>query len=171
MEAPLRLMAPLSMGFSRQEYWSGLSCPPPEYLPNPGTEPRSPTLQADSLLPEHQGSPRILEWVAYPFSRGTYCPRNPIGVFCIKVDSLPAELPGKFSSVQSLSYAWVFATPWTAARRDSLSITNSRSLLKFLSIESVMPSHPLSSPFPPAFNLSQYRSLFKFFLPEKELCR
>ena len=70
-------------GFSRQEYWSGLSCPPPEYLPNPGTEPRSPTLQADSLLPEHQGSPRILEWVAYPFSRGSSQPRNWTRVSCI----------------------------------------------------------------------------------------
>ena len=36
--------APLSMGFSRQEYWSGLPFPSPEDLPNPGTEPRSPTL-------------------------------------------------------------------------------------------------------------------------------
>ena len=43
--------APLSMEFSRQEYWSGLPFPPPEHLPNPGTEPRSPALQADSLLP------------------------------------------------------------------------------------------------------------------------
>ena len=40
--------APLSMGFCRQEYWSELPCPPPEDLPNPGFEPRSPTLQADS---------------------------------------------------------------------------------------------------------------------------
>ena len=41
--------APLSMGFSRQEYWSGLPFPPPGGLPNPGIEPRSPALQADSL--------------------------------------------------------------------------------------------------------------------------
>ena len=38
--------APLSMGSSRQEYWSGLPCPPPGDLLNPGIEPRSPTLQA-----------------------------------------------------------------------------------------------------------------------------
>ena len=44
--------APLSMGFSRQEYWSGLPGPPPGDLPNPETEPRSPALQAGSLLPE-----------------------------------------------------------------------------------------------------------------------
>ena len=46
------LQAPLSMGFSRQEYWSGLPCPSPEDLPNPGIELRSPALQADSLLSE-----------------------------------------------------------------------------------------------------------------------
>ena len=42
--------APLSMGFSRQEYWSGLPCPSPGDLPNPGIEPGSLALQADSLL-------------------------------------------------------------------------------------------------------------------------
>ena len=40
---------PLSMGFSRQEYWSRLPCPPLGDLPDPGIEPGSPTLQADSL--------------------------------------------------------------------------------------------------------------------------
>ena len=47
----------LSMGFSRQEYWSGLPCPPRGDLPIPGMEPRSPMLQADSLLLSHQGRP------------------------------------------------------------------------------------------------------------------
>ena len=46
---------PLSMGFSRQEYLSGLPCPPPGDLPNPGIKPRSPILQADSLPTELQG--------------------------------------------------------------------------------------------------------------------
>ena len=49
--------APLSMGFSKQEYWSGLPFPSPEDLPNPGIEPTSPALQVDSLLLHHQGSP------------------------------------------------------------------------------------------------------------------
>ena len=44
--------APLSMGFSRQEYWSGLLFPSPGHLPDPGIEPGSPALQADSLLTE-----------------------------------------------------------------------------------------------------------------------
>ena len=47
--------APLSMGFSRKEYQSGLPCPPPGDLPNPGVEPRSPSWQADSLLSEPPG--------------------------------------------------------------------------------------------------------------------
>ena len=42
--------APLSMDFSRQEYWSGLPFPSPGDLPNPGIEPRSPALQADSFI-------------------------------------------------------------------------------------------------------------------------
>ena len=47
------------------------------------------------------------------------------------------------SSVQLLSRVWLFATPWTAARQDFLSITSSQSLLKLMSIESVMPSNHL----------------------------
>ena len=56
---------------------------------------------------------------------------------------------GLFSSVQLLSHVWLFATPWTSAPQASLSIANSRSLLKLISIELVMPSnyfilfHPL----------------------------
>ena len=48
--------AHLSMGFSRQEYWSGLSCLPPGDLPNPGIKPRFPALQADSSPLSYQGS-------------------------------------------------------------------------------------------------------------------
>ena len=63
-------------------------------------------------------------------------------------------LGDKGSSVQSLSHVWLFATPWTAARQAWLSVTNSRSLLKLMSIESVMPynhlilCHPLLLPPP-----------------------
>ena len=48
---------PLSMGLSRQQHWSGLPCPPPGDLLDPGIKPRSPALQADSLLLGQQGSP------------------------------------------------------------------------------------------------------------------
>ena len=49
----------------------------------------------------------------------------------------------QFSSVQQLSCVWLFATPWTAARQGSVSMTNSWSLLKLMSIESVMTSNQL----------------------------
>ena len=53
--------APLSVGILQAVgcYWSGLSCPPPGNLPNPGIEPRSPTLQTDSLSAELPGKPRV----------------------------------------------------------------------------------------------------------------
>ena len=48
--------APRSLGFSRQEHWSGLPFPSPGDLPNPGIEPGSPTLQADALQSEPPGN-------------------------------------------------------------------------------------------------------------------
>ena len=91
---PTRLLCP--WGSSRQEYWSGLPCPSPRDLPNPGIEPRSPALQAE-------GSPRILEWVAYPFSRGSSWPRNQTGSPALQPGSLPAELPR-----EALFSSWLY---------------------------------------------------------------
>ena len=70
----------------------------------------------------------------------------------------------KISSVQSLSRVWLFATPWTAARQASLSVTNSRSPPKPTPIESMVPhsSHPPSSPSLPTPNLSQHQDLFQW---------
>ena len=51
---------------SRQEYWSGWQFPTPGDLSNPGTEPRSPSLQADSLPAEPPGSPGRMEWNTIP---------------------------------------------------------------------------------------------------------
>ena len=71
-----------------------------------------------------------------------------------------------FSSVQLLSHVRFFVTPWTTVCQASLSITNSRSLLKLMSIESERPSnhlsHPLLSLSPPSFNLSQHQGLFQW---------
>ena len=105
--------APLSVGFSRQECWSGLPCLPWGDLPNLETEPHlpvSPALQAYYLSLAPPGKPITHD---------------------------------QFSSVQSLSRFQLLVTPWTAARRASLSITNCWSLLKLMSIESVMPSNHL----------------------------
>ena len=76
--------------------------------------------------------------------------------------SLPLSYQGsptnayQFSSVQSLSHVSLFATPWTAARQASLCITNSQSLLKLMSIESVMSSNHLILCYP----LLLLRSIF-----------
>ena len=70
-------------------------------------------------------------------------------IYCkMHISSSTPNLPnqnilGVFSSVQSLSHVWLFATPWTAARQASLFITNSRILLILMSIKSVMPSNHL----------------------------
>ena len=131
---------------------------------------------------------RILEWVAISFSRGIFPTHgsNPHLLHCRQIlyqlspQGSPICLPLSklvfsffnsifplywFSSVQSLSHVRLFATPWTAACRASLSITNSRSSLKLTSIESVMSSSHLkllSSPSPPAPNPSQHQSLFQW---------
>ena len=83
--------APLSMGFSRQEYWIGLPCPSPGDLPYPGF----PHCRWILYHLSHLRSPRTLERIAYPFSRGTSQPKNRTRVSCIADNSLPAELPGK----------------------------------------------------------------------------
>ena len=69
--------APLSMGFSRQEYYSGLPCPPPGDLADPGIEPASPVtpaLQADSLLLSHRGSSKyVLLSERSQYEKPIYC--------------------------------------------------------------------------------------------------
>ena len=71
---PARLLCP--WGFSRQEYWSGLPCPPPGDLPNPGIEPRSPALQVDSLPIEPPGKPLIIARKMQIKARISYCPSS-----------------------------------------------------------------------------------------------
>ena len=70
----------------------------------------------------------------------------------------------QFSSVQLLSCVQLFVTPGTAVCQASLSITNSRRLLKLMSIivgDAIQPSHPLPFPSPPAFSPSQHQGLFQ----------
>ena len=97
-------------------------------FPTKGLKPDLPYCRWILYHLSHQGSPRILEWVAYPFSRGR---RHR----CIS--------SVQFSSVQSLSRVQLFVIPWTTAHQASLSITDSRSPPKPMSIESVMPSNHL----------------------------
>ena len=72
--------------------------------------------------------------------------------------------PSEQVQFSSFSHVWLFVIPWTAARQASRSISSSWSLLKLKSIKSMMPSkpsHPLLSPSPSAFNLSQHQGLFQ----------
>ena len=124
--------APLSLGFSRQEHWSGLPFPSPMHESESEATQSCPTLSdpMDCSIPGSSHGiyqARVLEWVVIAFSI----------LSCI-------------SSVQLLSCVRFFATPLTIACQAFLSITNSRSSLKLMSIKLVMPSHPLSSPSPSA---------------------
>ena len=99
-QLPARLLCP--WGFSRQEYWRGLPCPPPGDLPNPGTEPRSPALQAGSLPSEPPGT-ALYAW-------------------CIKqnarLDELQAGIKVVWRNIKSLRYAG--DTPLMAEREGEL---------------------------------------------------
>ena len=75
----------------------------------------------------------------------------------------------QFSSVQSLSHVWLFVNPWTAACQASLSITNSSSLLKLMSIELVMPSNHLIL-CRPLLLLPCFFSSIRIFSKESVLC-
>ena len=96
--------APSSVGFSRQEYWSGLPFPSPEDLPNPGIEPGSPALRADALPFEPPGKTHLM---------GT-------------ADLLEKTLMLGKVKVKSPSHVRLFATPWTVAYQGPLSMGFSR---------------------------------------------
>ena len=93
-----------------------------------------------------------ISWGELPFPPPGYLPDPGIKPMSLKLSALAGrfftnsatwEALYLFSSVQLLSCVWFFGTPWTAAWQASLPITNSRSLLKLTSIESVMPSNHL----------------------------
>ena len=124
---------PLSMGVSRQGYWSGLPFPSPGDLPNPGIRPISPVSlhwQADSL-PRHHA-----DW-------------------------------GGFNLVQFSSVAQSCPTLWDPMNRSMPGLPVHHQLPEFTQIhvhrvsDAIQPSHPRSSPSPPAPNPSQHQSLFQ----------
>ena len=81
------------------------------------------------------------------------------------------RMPVMTSSVKSLSHVWLFVTSWTVCQA-SLSITNSRSLTHVHRVcDAIQPSHPLSFPSPPAFNLSQHQGLFQWISSSHQLAK
>ena len=101
--------APLSMGLSRQEFWSELPFPSPGSLPDPGLEPWSPALQADSLLYEPPGKPLfphgcLKHLLSHQFSHSVMSDSlRPHG---LKHASLPCQLPTPGACSNSCPYIW-----------------------------------------------------------------
>ena len=99
--------APPSMGFSRQEYWSGLPFPSPGDLSNPGIKPGSPALQADALTSEPPGKPK---------TGLSLSPNLTPGLTSSSYPSRPAHLSQwhfHFFSTQArfLTFSYLFQTP------------------------------------------------------------
>ena len=106
--------APLSMGFSRQEYWNGLPHPPPGDLPHPGNEPGSPAFQTESLPLCHQGSPArwyittklcddSFSFFSFHFSCLSYLDGRPLQVLPIITVNLYSSLTGNIWDLRALS--------------------------------------------------------------------
>ena len=93
--SPLRCVLSHSVVCDSVTPWTVACQAPPGDLSNPRIKPRSSSLQADSYHLTHQGSPRILEWVASPFYRVSSQPRNQTGSPALQAGSLPAELSGR----------------------------------------------------------------------------
>ena len=105
-------LAPLSMEFSRQEYWRGLPFSSPGELPDPGIKPRSLGLQADSLLPEPPGKP-IYHQRAYQFishSASFSFPHNSVGKESTCNAGDPSSIPGLGrSSGEGIGYPFQYS--------------------------------------------------------------
>ena len=130
------------MRFPRHEYWSGLPFSSPGYLPDPGIEPGSPTLQADSLLSELPGKPSYVYVCMYMYA-----------YLCLlhQIRSVAQSCPTLCNPMNG-------STPGLPVHHQLLEFTQTH--VHRVS-DAIQPSHPLSSPSPPAPNPSQYQSLLK----------
>ena len=81
--------APLPMGFSGQEYWNVLPFPSPRDLPNPGLQPESPALQADSLPLSHLGNPLWIQGLSNKFQRNPCL--SVVSLFSLKMRTFPEK--------------------------------------------------------------------------------
>ena len=159
---PTRLLCP--WGFSKQKYWSGLPCLPPVDLPNPGIKPSSRAL-LDSLLSKPPGKSKN-RWVVYPFSSGCSQPRNRIGVSCFADrfftsratrEALYMCICSVVKSCPTLCDSMDCNTPGFPVHHQLPELAQTH--VHWVS-DTIQPSHLLSFPSPPAFNLSQHQVLF-----------
>ena len=131
---PRGLQPGMSMGFSRQAYWSWLSFPPPGDLLDPSIEPSSPALQADSLSLSLLGRP------LYAYNN-VFFQFSSVAQLCLTLcDPMNCSTPGLPVHHQLLHFTQ------THVHRVG---------------DAIQTSHPLSSPSPPAPNPSQHQSLFQ----------
>ena len=136
--------APLSMGFSRQEYWSGLSFPSPGDLPDPGIEPTSPAF-AGKFFTTVPLEKALLD--TYNQSRGSV-QFSSVTQSCLTLcDPMNRSTPGLPVHHQLPEFTQTHVHPvGDAIHRVS---------------DAIQPSHPLSSPSPPAPYPSQHQALFQ----------
>ena len=144
------------MGFPRQEYWSGLPCPSPRDLPNPGTESRSPTFQADSLLSEPPEKPKntgigchaLLQgifptwelnlglphcrWILYQLSHQG----SPLGNMLLCKMYVHMHTPTYLGGGLVAKSCWLLATSWTAAHQAPQSKISQTKTLEWVAISS-----------------------------------
>ena len=148
--------APLSMGFSRQEYWSGLPCPAPGDIPTPGIKPASPvapTFQADSLPLNHSYDSIQLQ-----------LSQNKVIVY----DDLALSVQFSHSVLSdSLQpHKLQHARPPCSSPTPGVTQTHVHQVR-----DAMQPSHPLSSPSPPAPNPSQHQRLFQWVNSSHEVAK
>ena len=119
---------------------------------------------------------RILDYIVISFSRDSTPPRDRTRVSRVSRHSLPLSHQGslykelawnnKFSSVPSLNRVWLFAIPWTACSMPGVPVHHQLPELAQTHVhqvaDAIQPSHPLLSPSPPAFSLSQHQGLFQW---------
>ena len=154
------------MGFFRQEYWSGLSWHSPGDLPNPGIEPRCPTLQVDSLPTELPGKPKNTGVCSLSLLQGNFLSQELI-LGLQHCRWILDQLSYQFSSVQ-FSHSVISKSLWPHGLQHIRLLCRAPtpgacSNLCFHQVDdAIQTSHPLSSPFPPAFNISYNQGLFQW---------
>ena len=143
------------MGFPRQEYWSGLPFPSLENLPDPGMEPVSPELADRVFTTEPPGTPPTPNVFPVILCKSPHwndslsswmldtCQFSSVAQLCLTLcDPMDCSMPGLPVHHQLLEFTQTHVH-WVG--------------------DAIQPSHPLSSPSPPAFNLSQHQGLFQWF--------
>ena len=144
---------PLSTGFSRQKYWSGLPFPFPRDLPNPGIEPRSPTLQADSLPSEPPGKP-VSSLPISPFS-------FPLSFLFGTLAHFPQGFPF-FHIILSSSYDLIFTESITPANKPIRAAPNVKTQAKHTFIPLFFSSQPGFMGEEPVSKVSVFSSFHTF---------